>query len=84
MGIIRKWDLANKEVQDKCINEVITRIEEIGEDKVGLIAAQDIVDIVTENLGPDIYNKAINEAKKLFEDRMIDVETEIDLLQIHA
>ena len=84
MGIIRKWDLVNKETQDKCINEVITRIEEIGDDQVGLIAAQDIIDIVTENFGPEIYNKAILDAKKLFEDRAKDMETEIDLLQIQT
>jgi uncharacterized protein (DUF2164 family) len=84
MGTIRKWDLANKETRDKCISEVITRIEEIGDDKIGLIAAQDIIDIVSENFGPEIYNKAILDAKKLLEDRMNDVETEIDLLQVQA
>ena len=60
------------------------RIEEIGDDKIGLIAAQDIIDIVSENFGPEIYNKAILDAKKLLEDRMNDVETEIDLLQVQA
>lgn len=82
MGIVRKWDIANKETRDKCINEVMTRIEEIGDDSVGLIAAQDIIDIVTENLAPEIYNKAIKDAKKLLQDRMNDAETELDLLQI--
>jgi uncharacterized protein (DUF2164 family) len=82
MGITRKWDLANKETQDKCINEVITRIEEIGDDQVGLIAAQDIIDIVTENFGPEIYNKAIHDAKKLLEDRMSDTEAELNLLKV--
>jgi uncharacterized protein (DUF2164 family) len=82
MGIIKKWTTENKEVQDKCINEVITRVEEIAGDSVGLIAAQDIIDIVLENLGPEIYNSAVLDAKKLVDDRMMDIQTEIDLLQI--
>jgi len=82
MGISRKWDVASKELQDKCIAEVIARVEEIRDNSVGLIAAQDIIDIVTENLGPEIYNEAIRDAKKLLEDRMNDIETELDLLQV--
>ncbi len=82
MGIIRKWDFASKEVQDKCASEIITRIEYIEDNQVGLIAAQDIIDIVTDNLAPEIYNKAIFDAKKLLEDRMNDLEAELDLLKV--
>ncbi len=82
MGMIKKWTTNSKEVQDRCISEVITRVEEIEEESVGLIAAQDIVDIVLENYGPEIYNKAILDARKLVDDRMTDIQTEIDLLQV--
>lgn len=82
MGIIRKWDIASKEVQDKCVSEIITRIEDIEDNQVGLIAAQDIIDIVTENLAPEIYNKAIVDVKKLLEDRMNDLEAELELLRV--
>lgn len=84
MKVIRKWDLANKETHDKCLDEIITRVEEIGDDSIGVIAAQDIIDIVTEAFAPAIYNKAILDAKRLLEDRMGDIETEIDLLQVQA
>jgi len=84
MGIIRKWDIASKETQDKCVNEVIARVEEIEGDTVGLIAAQDIIDIVTENLGPEIYNKAIQDAKRLVENQMNDLETGLDLLKVET
>lgn len=84
MGIIRKWDFASKETRDKCVNEVIARVEEIEGDAVGLIAAQDIIDIVTENLGPEIYNKAIQDAKRLVESQMNDLETGLDLLEVET
>ena len=84
MGIIKKWDIEDKQTNDKCIEEVMTRVEEIGDDTIGVIAAQDIIDIVTNNFGPEIYNKALRDAKKLFIDRASDIETELDLREVEA
>ncbi len=77
----RKWDIENETIQKKCINEVITRVEEIESSKVGVIAAQDIIDIVTENLGPEIYNFGIQDAKKLFQKKLQDIDVDIDMLE---
>jgi len=81
MSIIRKWDKAPKQTTDKCIEEIITRIEEIDSENVGVIAAQDIIDIVTENLAPHIYNAGIRDAKKLLQNANINIETDLDLLE---
>jgi uncharacterized protein (DUF2164 family) len=80
----RKWDSDNAELQRKCIEEVVTRIDEIGDSPAGVIAAQDIIDIVTENLAPEIYNKGIGDAKKLILEKLGDIETDIDLLKQNA
>ncbi len=71
----------SKEKQQKCLEEIITRIEEIENSAVGVIAAQDIIDIVSENLGPEIYNKAVNDTAKILKERFLDIETELDLLE---
>lgn len=80
----RKWDSDNEELLRKCIDEVITRIDEIGDSPAGIIAAQDIIDIVTENLAPEIYNKGVRDAKKIVLDKLGSVETEVDLLEQHT
>lgn len=77
----RKWDSVSDETQKKCVNEVITRIEEIEGDAVGVIAAQDIIDIVTENLAPEIYNMGVRDTKKLIQERFQDIEVDIDILE---
>lgn len=77
----RKWDAVNDEIQKKCIDEVIARIEEIEGDAVGVIAAQDIIDIVTENLAPEIYNLGVRDTKKLIQERFQDIEVDIDMLE---
>jgi uncharacterized protein (DUF2164 family) len=79
--MLRKFDTDNKELERKCIDEVIARIEEMGGDTPGQIAAQDIIGIVTQNYGPEIYNKALNDAKKLLETKLNDLSTDLDLLE---
>ena len=77
----RKWDISSEETRNKCAKEVITRINEQEGSEAGIITADDIIDIVMQNLGPDIYNLAIADVKKLLEDRFSDIETELDLLR---
>ena len=77
----RKFSDIPKELNDKCIAEVIARVEEIDSENVGVIAAQDIIDIVIQNLGPEIYNTALHDAKKLLSEKMSDIEFEIDQLE---
>jgi len=81
--MIRKWDTANKALNQKCVDEVITRLQEIDDpETVGVIAAQDIIDIVLENMGPEIYDKAIDDSLKLIRDKFQDTEySVVDLKQ---
>lgn len=77
----RKWDSDNEELQRKCIQEVITRIDDIGDSQAGVVAAQDVVDIVLDNLAPEIYNKGLNDAKKALLDKVGDIEVDIEALK---
>jgi len=78
----RKLGVDDKEANQKCLNEVISRIQDIDDtSRVGIIAAQDLVDIVIENLGPEIYNKAIIDADKLFQIKLDDLKYEIEELK---
>jgi uncharacterized protein (DUF2164 family) len=80
--MLRKWDIENKELHRKCADEVITRIQDIDDPmSVGVIAAEDIIDIVLTNLGPEIYNKAINDTNKLIQTKLQDIDAEIEMLK---
>ena len=77
-----KFTIDNKLAQQKCLDEVITRIQEIDDPlSVGVIAAQDVIDIVLDNLGLEIYNNAINDANKLIEGKTEDLRYEIEELK---
>lgn len=77
----RKWDTKDDTIQRKCVDEIITRVEEATDVSVGVIAAGDIIDIVTENLAPEIYNKAIVDAKKLISEKLADLEVDLSSLE---
>lgn len=79
--MIRKFDNISKEIEKQCMEEVITRIQEIEGSDVGIIAAQDIINIVKQNLGPEIYNTGVRDANKLIQERFADIEVDINLLE---
>lgn len=82
MGLLRKWDIKNKDLNDTCIAEVITRVNELDGENMGIIAAQDIIDIVMSHYGPEVYNKAVREVKDTLEGKFQDTLMDVDLLQV--
>jgi len=79
----RKWDSDNEMLQKRCIDEVIARLEEIGDSPIGVIAAQEIIDIVTANLAPEIYNRGLRDARKLIATKLADLDVDLDTLEQH-
>lgn len=77
----RKWDVSSKEVRKKCVDEIIARVAEQKGSEFGIIAAEEVMDIVVQNIGPDIYNLAIVDVKKLLQDNFSDLEVSLDLLK---
>jgi uncharacterized protein (DUF2164 family) len=76
-----KWDIANEQFKKQCIDEVLARIDEQGVDNFGLIAAQDIIDIVAQFLGPQAYGMGIEDAKNAIRTKIADLETDLDVLR---
>lgn len=78
----RKWDINDEQVKKQCVDEVLARIHEQGDAEYGMIAVQEIIDIVAEHLGPQIYNMALEDAKKALRIKLADLEIDIDTLRV--
>lgn len=79
--MIKKWDVEDDETKNKCIQQVINRISDIEDpETVGAITAQEVVDIVKEHVAPAIYNKAIEDARKTFQEKFDDLQVDLDIL----
>lgn len=82
--MIRKWDLTNEQARRQCLDEIIARIDEQGDAEFGVIAAQEIIDIVASHLGPQIFNDAVDEIKKSVEKKLADLEIDLDILKVES
>ncbi|MEK7545425.1 MAG: DUF2164 domain-containing protein [Patescibacteria group bacterium] len=78
--IKRKWDLLNKERRATLIKEIITYFKTERDEEIGVIAAEDILDFFLQNLGKDIYNKAIEDSKGVLKQSFENLEIDLDLL----
>ena len=81
ISVIRKWDITNAQVKKQCVDEVIARIDEQAGAEFGVIAAQEVIDIVASYLGPQAYNNAIEDAKKTIQTKLADIEIDLEVLR---
>lgn len=82
--MIRKWDISDEQAKKQCVDEVISRIDEQAGAEFGIIAAQEIIDIVAVHLGPQAYNVALDDAKMALQTKLADLETDLDILRVHG
>ena len=78
--IKRKWDLLPKAKRKSCIDELITFFKQERDETIGVIAAEDILDFFLQNIGEDIYNKAVEDSKELIKKTFDNLEVDLDLL----
>ena len=76
----RKGDHLNDEQRNKFIRELIHFFEKEREEEIGVIAAQQLLNFFLENVGPELYNKGVFDAKKTLKSRMEDIDYDLDEL----
>jgi uncharacterized protein (DUF2164 family) len=64
------------ELKKQLLEEIVYYFETEREEKLGIIASEQILDFFMENLGRSIYNKALDDAKLWYSKRMEDVEAD--------
>jgi len=80
MILKRKWDLSSDEAKQKCVDEIVKWFDDIQGESVGIIAAQDLLDTIAQEIGSDFYNKGIKDAKELLATKMTDLDIDLDML----
>ena len=80
--MIRKWDITDERIRKQCTDEIIARVDEQADEEFGIIAAQEIIDIIGKYLGPQAYNMGISDAKKAIETKLADIDVDLDVLRV--
>ena len=70
----------SKQEKQKLIIEIQTFFQEERGEEIGIIAAETILDFMIENVGKCAYNKALEDAKGWFEQRLEDLSIDYSLL----
>jgi uncharacterized protein (DUF2164 family) len=77
----RGLDILSDEDRERCIKAIVSFVHDEWDKEIGVIAAGNILDFFLQQIGPDIYNKGIDEAKKTFQKQLESWEVELDLLK---
>ncbi|MEP7167285.1 MAG: DUF2164 domain-containing protein [Candidatus Woesebacteria bacterium] len=63
-------DLLSKEDREKALKEITAYFLDERNEEVGVIAANDILDFCLQNIGPSIYNKAIDDTRTALKEKL--------------
>ena len=64
------------EQKKQFLEEIVYYFETERDEKLGIIASENILDFFMDNLGRIVYNKALDDAKMWYTKRMEDVEAD--------
>lgn len=74
-----KFNLSD-EIKAEHINKIIAFFHDERNEEIGIVAAGKILDFFLDNIGEDVYNKAIKDLEKIIKEKNDDMETEISIL----
>lgn len=75
-----EWDLLKEEEKQEALHQIIAYFEEEWGEKIGLIAAEQVMDKVLEQTFNHIYNKGVIDAQKALEEHIADTNVALDML----
>jgi uncharacterized protein (DUF2164 family) len=78
--IKRKWERLTDDKKKACLDEIIIFFENERDEKIGVIAAEQVLNIFLQTAGTELYNKGVEDAKKTLEHRLDDLHMDLDLL----
>ena len=78
--IKRKWERLTDDKKKACLDELIIFFENERDEKIGVIAAEQVLNHFLQTAGRELYNKGVEDAKKTLEQRFDDLQMDLDLL----
>jgi uncharacterized protein (DUF2164 family) len=76
----RAWDMISDGRRQTCLRDIIVFFQESRDETIGMIAAEEVLDLVLQLTSGDIYIKGVNDSKKVLEDGLGDLQLNLDML----
>lgn len=74
----RTWEKLTDEEKRLAKEELILFFENERDEKIGVIAAEKIINFFLQSVGGKLYNKGVNDAKKAMENRIEELKFDLD------
>ncbi len=78
---MKKLQFIDKKERQKLNNEIINFFKKENDVEIGFIFADELIDLFLETSAKQIYNQGIEDAKKLIQEKMDYLETDIDSIK---
>ena len=75
----KPFSILNDRQRQAAIDEIIIFFANERDEQIGIIAAQDILDMFLENISKAIYNRGVDDTKDLIKQRILELETDVEL-----
>ncbi len=66
--------------KQKYLKEIISYFQDEYDIEIGLVAAEQLIDLFISGIGEEIYKKAILDCKKIIKPKLEDIEFELDVI----
>lgn len=76
----RAGDWLSDEQRQKYIQAVISYFHDERDEEIGVIAAGELLDFLLQEVGTEIYRRAIGDVKKALKKNAEELDTELDVL----
>lgn len=73
----RNWDIITAEKRKSIITDIINYFECERDEKMGVVAAEDLLDFMLQNFGPDLYNKGVEDSLHFIQERFHNLEIDM-------
>lgn len=80
----RKWDKLTEEQRQQCINELIDFFERERDEKIGVVAAGELLNFFLQTAGRNLFNQGIETASRTLQTRIKDVMMDLDVLKEYS
>lgn len=74
----RTWERLTEEEKNLAKEELILFFENKRDEKIGIIAAEEIINFFLQSVGSKLYNKGVYDAKKAIENRIDELNYDLD------
>lgn len=76
-----KWGLDNEELRHRVSGKILDIFDQLEGRDPGILFVDNILGVISEEVAPVVYNKALADVRTLLTSRMQDLDIDIDLLE---